>query len=105
MNQKQRKDWEASPRYAMLMRRGVTDETEDSVDSFVDWLEDALLNEAYEKYEYTSAMLEEEVRERRQRIEENKELVRHIKALADAYLWRTPKVKQAELELLEKMKG
>lgn len=93
----QQKKWEDSSLYAMLMRRGVTEETEDTVDSFVDFIEESLLNKAYEQDERTG---------NRKHENKAKALVEQIKATADLYLWRNnPKVAQAEIELLERMKG
>lgn len=93
----QQKKWEDSSLYAMLMRRGVTQETEEAIDSFVGFLEESLLNEAYEQSERTNNKKHEN---------KAKALVEQIKAITDLYLWRNnPKVEQAERELLEKMKG
>lgn len=94
----EREAWEQSPLYAMLKRRNVSQEEEDAIDGFIDWLEDEMLNEVYAKATSTEQEKALETAVNAQ--------IKQIKALVDAYLWRNnPKVNQAEQELLERMKA
>lgn len=94
----QQKNWEDSPRYALLMRRAVNPQTEEDLDSFVEWMEDHLLTEIYKK---ATSPDEEKTRE----VQINQQM-KQIKELVDLYLWRNnTKVEQAERELLERMKA